>query len=282
VTTHSNRRLPASYLTGRVTAAFCCALLLIFSGLTARGEGFTLGSGSVAVILRDSRNGKRIPNAGVIATSSNGASSIAASDTAGRAAAPASGRTDIEVTAEGYKPIRTYFIIDGNELQATIYLDPLDSGDPLEARSIEDSSGERSTVFTGYVYDENGAPIRNATVQLDESDSSAVTDRDGCFELSISTPPINPVGDKPGVGNLRIEKDGRLVYLRENVEIPPGRSQLIIDTTLDGPAVVTDAKHKLSMDEDVLASSQSWGVKAEEPVELFARPDAVQVPSMMK
>lgn len=268
----------------RVSFVLFCVLLLLGSAhlRTLGSNDQAFGAGGVNLVLRDSSDGKRIRGAIVAVRSFDGFVRRSFADAAGKAAAESRGRTEIDIQAEGYKPLGTYFIIDGDQLEATIYLDPVGFAAAYEARGVDSLETTSGTVFSGFLYYKDGSPIHMATLTVDGLEGTALSDEKGYFELHVATPPVVLARDKPGEGTLRIKKDGRLIYVRDNVQIPPGRVQLIIDAATDGPAVTVDAKHKLSMDRETLANTQNWGSRAEEPILFGFRPEAVAVPQSIR
>ncbi len=249
-----------------------------FTYLTAPFGGLSDAAhtkGKINITIRDSFSGHRI--AGELrSNSSRDVMRLAANDR-GEAALEVSGRTELTVSAEGYDPISTYFDIDGNGLEVTVWLDPADQQARFAADSEDLSEvNPDQTVFEGFVFDSRGAPIGNAVVSI--AGMSTVTTAEGAFRLVIETPEPDRETELPAEGTLTVQRQGATVYTKSNVFLEGGKSRFIIDLSDDRKTV--DGRHRFRLGREEVEGSFERPEIAE-PF-FLNRPDAVPVPASIR
>ncbi|MFT3744725.1 MAG: carboxypeptidase regulatory-like domain-containing protein [Pyrinomonadaceae bacterium] len=251
---------------------FAFELAPVFQMLEAR-------AGSINITVRDSVTGKRV--AGELrSVASDGTVSRAVGDASGKGTVAARGRTDIEVSAAGYFPIKSYFGVDGNSLDVTVYLDPIEIPNAMRSDVIAAATPKGKTLIHGNIFDANGAAIADALVSFVGSDASARTDSDGHFRLLVETPPVDPVGDLPDSAELIVQKQGKVIYRRSNTMIPEGDVHLIIDVK-DGETDV-DGTHKLRLPAEELKNAQNYEPPTFDEVTAPDQPTLVAVPASIR
>ncbi len=265
--------LAVSYFSAAVEAS---ESLFSFSGLAA---SVPTQSGSINITVRDSVTGKRVA-AKMRTISSDGAESRTDADEIGKGSVSALGRTDIEIHADGYSPIKTYFIVNGSALNVTVYLDPTLIPTEMRDESIAGALREGTTLIHGHIYDENGKPVTDARVTFEALRESARSDSSGYFRLFVPTLPVDPVGDLPGSADLIVETEGKVIYRRPNTMIPEGAVHLIIDTNSDG--AFADGTHKLRLSADELKNTQNYEPPTFEGSSAPAQPSLVTVPASIR
>lgn len=252
--------------------AFAFELASLFQNAEAR-------SGSINITVRDSVTGQRLP-ASLTSVANDGTVSRTDAASDGKGTVAAKGRTDIEVSAPGYRTIRSYFAVDGNSLDVTVYLDPIDVPIAMRSETIAAESRQGMTLIHGHIFDENGIAIPNAAVSIAGSDLQAISDAAGYFKLFVPTLPVDPAGDLPGTAELIVQKEGKTIYSRSNMMIPEGAVHLIIDTKSDETNV--DATHKLRLSSEELKNTQNYEPPAFEPIAAPAQPSLVTVPASIR
>ncbi len=201
------------------------------------------------VTVRDSFDGRRIAaslNARTLAGLQQRTAGIS-----GESVVSAAGRVDLDVSADGYLPITTYFVMDETDKAVTVWLDPADNKLRLAADNADPAAAEDgTTVFEGFVYDKSGFPVEDAEVEIDTGESIARTSADGSFRLSVETPDFDRESELPRTGTLTIKRAGSAVYTRSNMFLTGGKSKLIINLS-DSP-VESDGRHKFQLEREEL------------------------------
>ncbi len=236
--------------------------------------------GSVLVTVRDSITGERIA-ADLRSVAADGQVNGARADEAGRGTLSALGRTDVEVSADGYKSLKTYFIVDGNALNVTIYIDPIEVPVEMRSASAEAEILQGATLLHGHISDENGKPVVNARVYLAGGETEGFSDGNGYFKFLTPAAPVDPVGDLPGTAVLTVESDGQVIYQRPNTMIAEGAAHFIIDIKADG-ATVDDGTHKLRLSPEELKSTQNYEPPPDPEPIMPAQPGAITVPASIR
>lgn len=257
-------RLPKNVAIGALIffASVTAVLTIPYSCVSARHlpeilPGFiTPGgtAGTIDVTVRDSRTGRRVA-ADLSSISTDGSVSRAVADNFGKGTLSGKGRTEISITAHGYKPLDTYFILGGNTLEIIVYIDPLETTayNRTETRNQQRLDGQ--TLIHGNIYAKDGAPITSASVYLRSFGAVAKTDEAGYFRLFVPTPAVNPVGDMPGSSDLVVEKEGQEVYVYSDMLIPAGTIHLILDAKDKVTTFVRDVQ-KLRMSSEAQQNAQ--------------------------
>ncbi|MEQ1603867.1 MAG: SpoIID/LytB domain-containing protein [Pyrinomonadaceae bacterium] len=247
-----------------------------FSGLLSALPSQT---GSINITVRDSVSGRRVP-AALRSISNDGAVFRALADESGKGTVSSKGRTDIDVEANGYRPIKTYFSVDGNSLNVTVYLDPVDIPVSMRSETIAANAREGRTLIHGHIFEENGMPVANARISIDTFDQFSESDSSGYFKLFVPTLPVDPAGDLPEMATLIVEKEGKVIYRRPNTMIPEGAVHFIIDTKDDG--VVEDGTHKLRLSAEELKNTQNYEPPVFHELAAPTQPSLVTVPASIR
>ena len=213
-------------------------------------------SANLQITVRDSVTGNRVPGR-IIAVSRYEAATFL-TDTAGRGGYQlAAGRNDIEIAAQGYNTLKTYFEAGQTALDITVWLDPQELPREMRPEAIESNLRAGSTLIHGHIIDdESGKPLADARIYLENAKAQARSDSSGYFRMYVPTPPIDPAGDMPGTGVLIVESDGKVIYRRNNILLPDGAVHFIIDIDASEP-VVTDDTHKLLSSPEELKNTQT-------------------------
>lgn len=253
------------------------ALLILAAGFSLSvlaTPGSKAASADISVTVRDSLTGKRIASAELRSRVAATENYRASTDALGRGQVAARGLTDLEIAADGYSPIRTYFVLDDGPLAVNVWLDPADLRYRLASAS---PSTDGRTVVSGYVYGEDGLPLTGAFVSLTASGRGSAVDAEGRFEIEAETPPFRSE-DLPATDTLTVTKDGVEVYTRPSTMLPGGRMNLIIDVSSVQREV--DGRHKFDLTRQELAEGFSQPV-ADTSYSTTA-PSAVAVPQSIR
>jgi hypothetical protein len=233
------------------------------------------------VTIRDSVTGKRVFG-NVTTISANGSAAEFRTNLYGRgASALETGRNDVYISATGYHPLKTYFILN-NDLEVNIWLDPETT--PVEMRSevIESNLRDGQTLFHGHIYDAaTGASVAGARVFIERNEGEAISDEKGYFKLYLRTPPIDPKGDMPAESDLVIVVDGVERHRRRNTLIEPGTSHIIVDLKPDAAETV-DSTHKFRLSIEEQANTQTTPAESPFSQDLPESPGAVVVPASIR
>lgn len=235
-------------------------------------------SGAINITVRDSLTGRRVA-AMMRSVSSDGSEVRTVANEAGKGTVSAKGRTDVEVRADGYSPIQTYFIVNGNNLDITVYLDPTLIPSEMQDQSIAGILREGTTLIHGHIFDDNGKPVPEARITLENHQESARSNSSGYFRLFVPTLPVDPAGDIPEAADLIVEKEGKVLYRRSNTMIPEGAVHFIIDTNSETTEV--DGAHKLRLSAEELKNTQDYEPTLEETI-APAQPSLVTVPPSIR
>ena len=173
-------------------------------------------------------------------------------DDQGRASVPLTpGEYGIEVSALGYKPSRTHYLVssEGN-LPFTIMLEPVNLPPEETSEALKPEIRPDFTLLHGYVVDaQTGKPVFHVKVSFLHADVSTYTDAKGHYLLSVPTPePENPGG--MGTDTLTYEKPGYKTLTFTNFGVAGdemGGSGIELEK---GAGIVKqDATHKLMRDD---------------------------------
>jgi hypothetical protein len=229
------------------------------------------------ITVRDSFDGRRVA-AGLTARTSTGTLQRSASLN-GEAIVTATGRVDLEIAADGYLPINTYFVLNEFDKNITVWLDSADQKLRLSADSADPAAAEDgTTVFEGFVYDRTGLPVAGAELQLDTDVIVARTLADGSFRFSIATPEFDRESELPRTAMLTVRHSGIEVYKRTNMFVTGGKTRLILD--LSDEPVERDGRHKFQLEREELEAGFEQRPGAEP---FFAEaPAAVPVPQSIR
>lgn len=248
--------------------------------LTFFGLGSSPGTaGSINITVRDSSTGRRV-HASLRSLSNDGSIFDTHADNSGRGSVAAKGQTDLEIYADGYRPIKSHFIVDGNVLEVTVYVDPITPPGEIGSEIIDAGLRDGTSIIDGHIFGQDGKPVSDARVFFESVAGSAISGSDGYFRLIVPTQPVDPAGDLPGESVLLVEKDGRVIHRRLNAMIPAGAVHLIIDTA--GEVTTVDALHKLRLSPDELKNTQDYQPPASDEGVLPEQPDLVTVPPSIR
>lgn len=251
-----------------LVAGLACTLSTLTFASAYRGDS------NLTITVRDSYSGKRVGGAELRSVAGGVEIDRGTTSIDGRGAVFARGYTKIEVSAEGYDPIQTHFILGSEPLNVTVWLDPTD----LKLRlSRPETESPDATVVSGYVYDEQGAPLAGAFVSLRSSGVGANVASDGYFEFTVVTPAYRS-NELPSTDTLVVTNRGREVYTRPSTMLPGGRMDLIIDT--DETPQEVDGRHKFDLTREELAAGFSQ--PRVEPSYFATAPTAVAVPPSIR
>ncbi len=157
------------------------------------------------------------------------------------------GDYQLEMTAEGYEPVKTHmFIQEVGTFPFTVALTPLAPPSPEEESAFKARLREGYTLVTGLVMDDEiGKPIRGARIRLEGAGKETTTDARGEFYISIPTPPI--VNDIPtGMVTLSAEAPGYKMMIVRNIMIASEVAGEDFKMVKGVGTIDEDHRHKLS------------------------------------
>lgn len=143
------------------------------------------------------------------------------------------GRYDVAIAAKGYKPLKTYFVVENDrEIKAELILDRENYVAPAPEKT-------EVAIVTGYVVNgSTGKPLANVAVSLD-GEKRSTSDEQGYFQFeSTRVSAMQESTDKAIRANLLFEKEGYGSYEERNVLMLPARMTMHI-TLYPGVAKVS-------------------------------------------
>ena len=233
-------------------------------------------SDNFRITLRDSVTGGRVTGQ-ITFAAADGAVAAVGTDEAGRGGFRlAAGRNDIQISAPGYIAVTTYFD-GGQSLDVTVWLDPTEISGEMRPETIASRVQPGMTFIHGHIIDnESDRPLAGARVYLGHANTEAISDKDGYFQMSVPTTPVDPRGDLPGTDDLVVEYGGSVIYRRTNTLLPDGAVHFIIDADKK-QSVEKDGTHKLFLSSDELANTQN-----DPPTPVYDSPSTVTVPTSIR
>jgi hypothetical protein len=208
----------------------CTALLAISLQVFAQ-------QGTLSLFVRDAVNYYGVESA-VEIKSRKGKESLATSRGGLLTYKAEPGRYDISVTAQGFKPLKTFFVVEaGKEIKADILLDRTGYSEaPAPKTDL--------AVITGYVIDgASGLPVADVKVRHD-GEVRTSTDEKGFFQFeSAKVSPMKESTDKPVRAVLSFQKEGYGKYEETNVPMLPGRMKMFITLQPGNEAVTKEYRH---------------------------------------
>jgi Tol biopolymer transport system component len=141
------------------------------------------------------------------------------------------GEYAIEVSAQGYSPLRTHLQISGTGLvKSNINLDPLTPPGQISEQSLRSQLQTGLELVQGYVTSASThEPIGNAKISFRSSQKGAYTDSQGFFQLYVDAPPSDANGpeDFPALDDLTVTAKGYENHHLTGILHAPGSSLLI-------------------------------------------------------
>ena len=155
----------------------------------------------------------------------------------------------IEVTADGYKSMRSHFAVSQvgtlPVTHMTYMLEPDKPTSPEEDRAFKARLREGYTLVTGSaIDDETGKPLRGVRIRLERAAKETVTEASGDYFISIPTPPI--INDRPtGIDTISAELPGYKTIIYRNILIAGDVSGEEFDMVKGSGVSDEDHRHKL-------------------------------------
>jgi len=136
-----------------------------------------------------------------------------------------------EVSAPGYKPLRSYFqIAPAFPQNQDDMLDPISPPEEEQMGMIDSKLRPGYTLIYGYISDsKTGKPLANVSVHVEKAQADATTNERGYFELSVESPRAEmrrgvPFPGLAGIDNISISLKGYKKYDIQNTDLVEGET----------------------------------------------------------
>lgn len=193
-----------------VRSYFVLPLVLALASLPVLAQ-----SGTLHIVIRDADTHYAVH--AQVSLEGPESASFAADDTGNIQASLPAGQYRVEITANGYKPMRTRTAVQsGTTSSIGIMLDPVTP--PQEEQSLQSSLEPGLTILHGYAVNDEGQPVQGVSVRLLHSGTHTITNDRGYYEISVSTPP-ETARDIPGTDTLIAQKQGYKTVIHRNIVI---------------------------------------------------------------
>ena len=166
----------------------------------------------------------------------------------------AAGRGELEVQAEGYRPLRMPVDLRaGESLELTVWLDPI--GTEASPR-LAPRPGQ--ALLYGVAYDAtSGLPLAGVRVRLEAAGAEASSDSSGAFALEMPAPRESPAAELPATDVLLASRHGYMTTRVAEVLLTGDATRLAVGLIPGEGTHVQGDRHKLRGGPRELAEAQS-------------------------